>query len=41
MWTKVSKYIEIQQIGKATGITQPSMKPDFLSDLAVNEYFSL
>lgn len=27
MWTKVSKYIKIKQIGKATGITQLSIKP--------------
>lgn len=40
MCTKVSKFINVQQTGKATGITQPSIKPDRLSDLALNEYFS-
>lgn len=40
MWTQVSKCVKIQQVGKATGITQLSMNLDHLSDLAPNEYFS-
>lgn len=40
MWTQVSKYIKIQQIGRANGITQLSIKPDRLFDLTANEYFS-
>lgn len=39
MWTQVSKCVRIQQVGKATGITQLSMNLDHLSDLAPNEFF--
>ena len=39
MWTQVSKCVKIQQVGKATGITQLSMNLDHLSDLTPNEFF--
>ena len=40
MWTEVRQYTKISQTDKATGITQLSVKPDHLSDLAFDEYFS-